>query len=188
MCEFFQKVVATMMSLLSTHVILHYHRKLHYHDKKNSTSITTSDDNIEAGDKMSPDNGNDDDTGEKRGMKELGDLSTGFIVLAVGSLVISMVCFLAGVITKTFEVTSTRGTTIVSASYSITSIGLAIPEAYIDSNHAGTRFIQIMWFFLGVAMPIWCSVLFVALYTYPNFSKEWMERIFTMAEVAFAWR
>lgn len=184
---FYGFVVATMMSLLSTHVILHYHRKLHYHDKKNSTSITTSDDNIEAGDKMSPDNGNDDDTGEKRGMKELGDLSTGFIVLAVGSLVISMVCFLAGVITKTFEVTSTRGTTIVSTSYSITSIGLAIPEAYIDSNHAGTRFIQIMWFFLGVAMPIWCSVLFVALYTYPNFSKEWMERIFTMAEVAFAW-
>ena len=182
-----------MMSLLSTHVILHYHRKMHYHDTTTSSSITASGDNIESGDNQSPSNNNNniainDGTGEKRGLKELGDLSTGFMVLAIGSLVLCIIFFLAGVITKSFEVTSTRGTNSVSTTYSITSIGMAIPEAYVDSSHAGTRFIQIMWFFLGVAMPLWCSVLFAVLYAIPSLSKVWMEHIFTMAEIAFAWR
>lgn len=36
-------------------------------------------------------------------------------------------------------------------------------------------------------MPLWCSCLLLVLYTVPSLSKVWMERIFTMAEIAFAW-
>eukprot|EP00536_Pseudo-nitzschia_multiseries_P006720 jgi/Psemu1/239618/estExt_Genewise1.C_1460047 len=155
---FYGFVVATMMSLLSTHLILHYHRKLHYHDTES----------IAAG--------------------KIGSLSTGSVALALGSLVVSIAMYLAGVLTESFEVTSTRGETdVVTTAYSIASIGMAIPDAYLDAGHIGTRFIQVMWFFLGFAMPLWCSAMFVVLYANPYFSKAAMECIFTMAEIAFAW-
>merc|ERR1712238_348781 len=56
---FYGFVVATMMSLLSTHVILHFHRRVHYHanTNTNNNNINTSNDsidnNLEAGDKLS---------------------------------------------------------------------------------------------------------------------------------------
>jgi len=201
---FYGFVVATMMSLLSTHVILHFHRRVHYHgntntnNNNNNNNINTSNDsinnNLEAGDKLSAEivsqavsHTNDDNTeANKWGMKSIGGLSTGFITLAIVSILLSMVIYLAGVIVNSFEVTSTRGAVSESTSYSITSIGLEIPKAYIDSTHIGTRFIQAMWFFLGVVIPLWCSFLFLILYTVP-LSKVWMERIFNMAEIAFAW-
>ena len=181
-----------MMSLLSTHVILHYHRKVNYHNNNNAndSNINTardSNDNLEEAGAHQLSTDIDVDTTEKHGMKALGGLSTGFVVVASISLLLSMIIYLAGVIVKSFEVTSTRGTESESTSYSITSIGLEISNAYIDSSHAGTRFIQAMWFFLAVVMPLWCSFLFLILYTFPGLSKIWMERIFTMAEIAFAW-
>ena len=175
-----------MMSLLSTHLILHYHRKICYHDAANISGLVTE--KLPTDIEEKNDNDNEEDIGEKRGIKEFGGLSTGFIALAIGSLVFSFVFYLTGVITKSFEVTSTRGQVSVSTIYSIASVGMAIPEAYIDSGHTGTRFIQIMWFFLAVAMPLWTSILFVVLYTAPSLSRKSMEYIFTMAEVAFAWR
>jgi len=201
---FYAFVVATMMSLLSTHVILHFHRRVHYNGNtntntnNNNNNINTSNDsinnNLEAGNKLSADIGshavshaNDDNSeAEKCGMKSLGGLSTRFISVAIVSILLSMVIYLAGVIVKSFEVTSTRGAVSESTSYSITSIGLEIPKAYIDTTHIGTRFIQAMWFFLGVVIPLWCSFLFLILYTV-SLSKAWTERIFYMAEIAFAW-
>eukprot|EP00537_Pseudo-nitzschia_pungens_P011431 CAMPEP_0172390140 /NCGR_PEP_ID=MMETSP1061-20121228/6857_1 /TAXON_ID=37318 /ORGANISM="Pseudo-nitzschia pungens, Strain cf. pungens" /LENGTH=450 /DNA_ID=CAMNT_0013120431 /DNA_START=116 /DNA_END=1468 /DNA_ORIENTATION=+ len=199
---FYGFVIATMMSLLSTHVILHYHRKVHYHNPESiagGDAAKNDDENPKAIEEVAANA--DADPADKnakaekavasiespRGMKEIGGLSTGFLILALGSLAGSFVFYLAGVLTETFEVTSTRGDVSVSTSYSIASIGMAIPEAYIDSGHTGTRFIQVMWFFLGIAMPLWCSVLFVILYAVPSLSKEMMEYIFTMAEVTFAW-
>jgi hypothetical protein len=121
-------------------------------------------------------------------MKEFGGLSNGFMILAITSLVVSIILFLAGVTVQSFEVTSTNPQDSKTDSYSIASIGMAIPEAYIDPNHAGTRFIQFMWFFLGITMPLLCSVLFLVLYATPSLSKKWMEIIFTSAEITFAWR
>eukprot|EP00532_Pseudo-nitzschia_australis_P009583 CAMPEP_0168241830 /NCGR_PEP_ID=MMETSP0140_2-20121125/23031_1 /TAXON_ID=44445 /ORGANISM="Pseudo-nitzschia australis, Strain 10249 10 AB" /LENGTH=441 /DNA_ID=CAMNT_0008176761 /DNA_START=27 /DNA_END=1349 /DNA_ORIENTATION=- len=183
---FYGFVIATMMSLLSTHLILHYHRKIHYHDAANISGLVTE--TLPTDIEEKNDNDNEEDTGEKRGIKEFGGLSTGSIVLAISSLVFSFVFYLIGVISKSFEVTSTQGENDPdSTTYSIASIGMAIPEAYIDSGHTGTRFIQIMWFFLAVAMPLWSSILFVVLYAAPSLSRKAMEYIFTMAEVAFAW-
>lgn len=172
---FYGFVIATILSLLSTHIILHYHRKVHYHKEGTEEAANTPVDNDE-------DNG-----AEKCGMKDLGNLSTSFIVLAVGSLVFSFIFYLVGVLTESFEVTNTRGEESESTSYSIASIGMEIPEAYVDTSHAGTRFIQFMWFLLGVAAPLLCSVLFIILYAAPKLSKKSMEYIFNMAEISFAW-
>jgi len=187
---FYGFVIATMLSLSSTHIILHYHRKVHYHQKPKTGDMATSGDDgnvVESGDKISTESNNDRVDDEKRGLKELGDLSTGFVVTAITSLLVSSAVFLAGVTTKLFEVTSTRATESETVSYSISSIGMAIPGAYIDPNHAGTRFIQFMWFFLGIVTPVLCSALFLVLYAVPSLSKGWMEIIFTCAEITFAW-
>ena len=179
------------MSLVSTHVILHFHRQVHYHSSTDGNRIASSDNNnVEAGDNDSPnvDDANVDNGDTKLGMKALGELSTRDLVAIAFSLVISIVFYLVGVLIKTFEVTSTRGETVISTSYSITSIGMEIPEAYVDDSHTGTRFIQIMWFFLGVVMPLWCSFLFLILYLLPSLSTASMESIFTWAEIAFSWR
>ncbi len=153
-----------MLSLASTHVILHYHRKVHYHQTMDTT------------------------ISGKAGMKDLGGLSYGFIFMALASIFVSMALFIAGVIVESFEVTSTRGETSITTAYSIASIGMSIPDAYVDPGHTGTRFIQFMWFFLGVATPLLCSALFFALYAIPSLSKTTMQIIFTSAEITFAWR
>jgi len=194
-----------MMSLLSTHVILHYHRKVHYHNPesiaggdaaKNDDENPNAIEEVAANADADPADPADENANAEKavasiespcGMKKIGGLSPRFLKMALKSLAGSIVFYLAGVLTETFEVTSTRGDVSVSTSYSIASIGMAIPEAYIDSGHTGTRFIQVMWFFLGIAMPLWCSVLFVILYAVPSLSKERMKYIFTMAEVTFAW-
>ncbi len=152
-----------MLSLASTHIILHYHRKVLYHQGADTTV-------------------------ETKGLKELGGLSDKFVMAALASLVVSMIFFLAGILVKTFEVTNTRGDISETTGYSIASIGMAIPGAYVDTSHSGTRFIQFMWFFLGIATPLLCSALFVALYAIPTLPKPTMEMIFTAAEITFAWR
>lgn len=156
-----------MLSLVSTHVILHFHRKVHYHQ----TTITDTTTSAE----------------EKTSLKELGGLSNGFIIFALASIVISMGFFAAGVILDSFEVTSTRGETSITNVYSIFSIGMSIPDAYVDPAHTGTRFIQFMWFYLGVAEPLFCSIIFFTLYAVP-LPKATMRSLFTQGEITFAWR
>ena len=192
-----KKVIATMMSLSSTHIILHYHRKVHYHPpaKANSDNVVASADNhdtLELGHQTKvPSERNS--TAEEPGHHETTNagglgLSHGFVCLAIAALVVSAGFFLAGVTTPAFEVTSTRGPTSETTAYSIRSIGMAIPGAYIEKGHAGTRFIQWMWFFLGIAAPLVCSALFFLLFAIPSLSRAWIEIIFAAAESAFAWR
>jgi hypothetical protein len=123
---------------------------------------------------------------EKIGMKARAGLSNrvlGFIVVAV---LLSIVFYIVGCVVNVFEVTNTRGDTSYTIEYSVISVGQATPGSTLDPSDVGIRFIQAMWFFLGVVMPLWCSLLFGILFLYP-FSKSWMERVFFMAEVAFAW-
>lgn len=189
---FYGFVIATMLSLASTHIILHFHREVHYHGTPkdaigDSGPATEVDDTAPESGEKGGTSESDDKTEEMCGMKAVGNLSSGFMVTAISALVVSMIFFLAGVTIKTFEVTSTRGTTSDTASYSISSIGMEIPSAYIDTSHTGTRFIQFMWFFLGIATPLLCSALFLVLYSVPSLSKKSMEIIFTAAEITFAW-
>lgn len=177
-----------MLSLSSTHIILHYHRKVHYHHQEESNTAGENDAaaTLESGDKTKPAEPEPAETA--CGLKTLGNLSNTSVMVAIAALVVSMIFFLAGVLVETFEVTSTRGELSETISYSIASIGHAIPGAYVDPSHTGTRFIQFMWFFLGIATPILCSVFFVVLYAVPSLSKPTMEMLFTAAEITFAWR
>jgi hypothetical protein len=151
------------MSLLVTHFILHRHRLVHYHNSKDVESADA-----------------------KIGLKERGSLSNGFIAAALSVCVIAFVCYTAGCLVDTYQVENTRGDVSFATDYSIVSVGEAIPESQLDPNSVGTRFLQFMWFFLCVAMPLWATFLFGILFAVP-LSHVWAERIFIMGEMAFAW-
>lgn len=155
-----------MMSLVSTHFILHQHRKVHYH------SNSLADGAIEEEQKV--------------GLKERGGLSNSFLGMAGGAVVMSLVFYIVGTVLYIYEVQNTRGEVNFAVDYSIVSVGQAIPGSQLDPDDVGTRFIQAMWFFLCIVMPLWCTFLFGILFLYP-FSKAWVERIFFMGEIAFAW-
>jgi hypothetical protein len=175
-----------MLSLASTHIILHYHRKVHYHGPL-AWEDGCDEDNVDSVD-VATSMRSEEPPKEELGIKAVGNFSTRFMVVAVGALVASMILFVAGVTVETFTVTSTRGEISETIAYSIASIGMDIPEAYVIANHSGTQFIQFMWFFLGIATPLLCSALFLALYTIPTLTKGKMETIFTAGEITFAWR
>ena len=105
----------------------------------------------------------------------------GFGVLA------SIGFYIVGCVMDIYEVTNTRGILVeIIDLYSVISVGQAIPESSIDPTDVGILYIQAMWYFLVVAMPIWCSFLFGLLF-FVSWTQKWMERIFVMAEIAFAW-
>lgn len=168
---FYGFVIATMMSLVSTHYILHLHRKVHYHSSDLSMGITAI--TTEEGE-------------EKLGLKARGGLSNTFVMLTGFAASLSVVFFVVGIIVDIYQVKNTRGEVSLEVDYSVVSVGQAIPASQLDPNDVGTRFIQAMWFFLCIVMPLWCSFLFGLLFVYP-FSKVWVERIFVMGEIAFAW-
>jgi hypothetical protein len=161
---FYGFVMATMMSLLGTHYILHKHREVHYHSSKVPT----------------------DSTETKVGLKERGGLSNCFVGAAISACVIAFVCFAVGCFIDTYEVGNSRGDVSFTVDYSIASVGKAIPDSQIERNGFGTRFLQFMWYFLGIVMPLWATFLFGTLFAVP-LSHVWAERIFVMGEIAFAW-
>lgn len=161
---FYGFVIATMMSLVATHFILHLHRKVHY---QAATSDAIAD--------------------HKRiSLKERGGLSSTFIAVALTACVASFVCFLVACLLDIYRVENSRGDINIVVDYSIISVGKSIPDSQLEPNDVGTRFLQVMWFFLCVLMPLWVTFLFGILYAFP-LSRTWAERIFVMGEIAFAW-
>lgn len=155
-----------MLSLLSSHFLLVRHRKVHYHDLVQEQAAS--------------------DLDSKKGMKARGNLSNTFMILAMFAVLVSLVFYIVGCVVHIFQVSNTRGENTSSQDYSVVSVGHAVPESQLEPNGFGTRFIQFMWFFLCVAMPLWCALLFGIVFVFP-FSKVWLERAFFMGEIAFAW-
>ena len=160
------QVFATMMSLLSTHYILYLHRKVHYHSHGEVALAGLEE--------------------EKRGLKALAGLSNTFLAAAGGAILVSLVFYAVGFAVNIYQVTDTRGDVSFSVDYSVLSVGTSLPESQLNPHGVGVRFIQAMWFFLCVVMPLWCSFLFGLLYLLP-LPRVWMEPIFFMGEIAFAW-
>lgn len=176
---FYGFVVATMLSLCSTHVVLHHHRKVHYHSKPSQAISSTEE--TELGETQEAAKRE-----KKVGIREKGGLSNTMVGLALLGVLLSLVFYLTGCFVDLYEVVSTRGSVSLSSKYNIVNIGTAFPDAQLEPDKAGTRFVQVMWFFLCVAMPLTCSILFGLLFAYP-FSDIWLERIFVMGEITFAW-
>jgi len=72
------------------------------------------------------------------------------------------------------------------ASYSLLSLGAAIPRSVEDSNSTGVLFLQIAYYFYAVLTPIACLILLMVLLLYPTTPKI-QHRLLVAAEIANAW-
>jgi hypothetical protein len=155
---FYVFVFATVMSLLVTHFILHRHRQVHYPSSEERTGVESADPGVR--------------------IKERN--------ARISICMLAFVWYMAGCFSDAYQVENTRGDVSFATDYSIVSVGKAIPESQLDPNSVGTRFLQFMWFFLCVVMPLWALLLFGILFAVP-LSQVWAERIFFMGGIAFAW-
>ena len=187
-----------MNSLLATQAILFCYRKLHVPPSAGVDSlehlgaIRDSPDPEQTGQEEpksvehSDQNQASGESCDEVGLRAVAGLSMTYLVFVATSLIVSVGLYIAAIILKIFEVESTRGTTSVISRYSILSIGQSIPRASLEPNSVGIRFIQFMWYFLVVAVPIWYHLVFLVLYFAP-LSKVWLKRVFILAEMAFIW-
>ena len=193
-----------MMSLITTHVIVHAHRKRTYHFDNDRCDLPEDpqykDMNQEPGDvekreeatspepKQVSSNQDSDQVrpNDHLGFKEKAHFSNTFNYLAALYLISSMAIYLAGCIIDIYEVGNTRGEEQFVDVWSIVSIGQFIPKSSLDDTPVGETFIQVIWFFLGVVMTLVCSSLFLILYLVPM-SQKWSNRIFLLAEISFSW-
>lgn len=70
--------------------------------------------------------------------------------------------------------------------YSIVSTGLHLPDSALNNDVGKYIWLQILWFFLGMAVPLLSNVLFGLLLWLPA-SKVVLERLLLAAEISFAW-
>jgi len=99
---------------------------------------------------------------------------------------ITLGLYVAGCFVDIYYVTSERGEAFEKNYFSIISVGMDFPESSYAGNNAGPVWIQTMYFFLGLVMPIWTNVLACALFLVPM--KPSMQRVcFFLSEMAFAW-
>jgi hypothetical protein len=97
------------------------------------------------------------------------------------------VLYLAGCLVYIFSVSnSSRGTIVDSFLYSVVSLGLKLPESAVTGHLGMYVWLEIIWYLLGVALPLLSSLLFLTILWAP-LSLCALERLLFAAEVAFAW-
>lgn len=169
-----------MLSLVGTHVILYKHRKLTYRD----VDVPPTQDNV-----------NDQDVEEAQeepvqqaSVEKISLVSTTntnkFLVL--GLLLTTLGLIVAGCVIYIFEVTNQQGDVVESNLYSVLSIGSGFPASSLEPNSVGIRFVQVMYYLLGFALPLLNVVLFAILYICPMNAQR-HKRAFMAAEICFSW-
>lgn len=159
---FFGFVFSTMLSLLATQLVLHRHRLVSYR----------------IGGECSP-----SCSAEKQRLSQTSRTPTLLVVLA---LILTSTLHLVGCFLSIYRITNQRGSVHQENSYSVVTVGQAVPNSTTQSVHFGITWIQYMWFFLVMAMPLWSNVMLATLYLLPM-SRAICERVFLLFEIAFSW-
>jgi hypothetical protein len=164
-------VAATMLSLIGTHMILYHHRKV--------MDVSQEGEDEEG----SPPHVNP----SPRGLQQVTGMSMRSAVMLTTLLVAGTALYLAGCLLDIFRITKTRGPyELEPDDYSIVSVGRELPESARDQDEGAMRWLQIIWFFLGVAAPLATNILLVLLLWVP-LERNGLQRLFFCAEVSFAW-
>jgi hypothetical protein len=170
---FYTFILATMCSLVITHIVVYCHRKV-------SEQVDRTD-NLEKKSLLAfsrrPDQG---------GSALL--LSVAPLLLVAAGLVVS------GIIIQSFEfefkgafgyLLTLLGDSTTS-SYSVVSLGNFIPSSSDHPHSAGTIFLQVSFFIFVCAMPLAYLALLVALWSYP-LTVSAQRRLLHVTEIAQAW-
>jgi hypothetical protein len=171
---FFGFVLATILSLVGTHVILYQHRTLTYSDA--SVASNPAEDLEEAQEEPLPSDEKESLTSASNTNKYL---LCGLLVTTLGLIVASCVVYI-------FQVTKQQGEEVESTFYSVLSVGAGVPPASLEPNSVGIRFIQAMYYVLGFALPLLNIVLFGILYMFPMTARR-HKHGFMAAEICFSW-
>jgi len=73
-----------------------------------------------------------------------------------------------------------------SNTYSLISLGLALPDSTENPNSLGTRFLQVTYFIFALAIPLTHMVILIGLWLIP-LSRKVQRRVFVLTEVLNAW-
>lgn len=158
---FFGFVTASMLDLIATHVMVHYHRKVVYPE-------TPADD--------------------KLGLKEVGRWKDPKKQWLLSSLVATgLALYLTGFFVRTFRVQNSRGQFLLDPiDYSLESVGATLGDAGRPTDKGAVVWLQIMWFVFGLVGPL-LSAFFQAALVWMPWKQTSLRRIYTCVEVANAW-
>jgi hypothetical protein len=124
---------------------------------------------------------------EAKGLRALGPLATKQGMLLSGLLGVGFVLYLAGCIVIIFSVSNySRGALVDSSLYSIMNLGGMLTDSAVNGHLGMYVWLQIIWYLLGVALPLLSSALFILLLWAPLPLAQ-LETLYFAAEVVFAW-
>ena len=173
---FYSFLFATIMSLISGHVMLFLHRRTLvpripiYSGRHESLSKHIFED--------------------KHG-RGLVKLTRRFRRIIVMTMFVTFILICVGVNVKCFHFTfnGVAGVALGDSrvrEFSLVSIGEHIPDSVQDSSKFGVTWIQTCYFFFALAMPLVCLLSLFVLFVYPMTIKQ-QQKIFVLAEVTNAW-
>lgn len=163
-------ISASMLSLMATHAVLYHHRRVMYTALSSTTTTTTLDQ-------------------QQSSLPSVASqLSTGTRILWFFLFLVSFAAYLTGVVFDFFRVTNVQGgIERGSDDYSVARIGRDLPDAKRDYEPAGGLiYLQIVWFLLGVAMPL-LFVVILGVVCFWSFSVSKLRQWLLVAEIALSW-
>ena len=103
------------------------------------------------------------------------------------STLIGGVLYFSGWFISVYRILNSRaGTDLPAESYALVDIGTDLPDAAKDTVEGGLRYLQIVWFVLGLVMPLLSTLSTLALLWAP-LSVEVLRKVFFATEIFFAW-
>jgi hypothetical protein len=124
---------------------------------------------------------------EAEGIRALGPLPTKKGLLLSGLISAGFILYLAGCIIIIFSVSNySRGALVESSLYSIMNLGGMLTESAVNGHLGMYVWLQIIWYLLGVALPLASSALFLLLLWAP-LPRAQLETLYFASEVVFAW-
>eukprot|EP00970_Alexandrium_tamarense_P008366 scaffold1593_cov193-Alexandrium_tamarense.AAC.67 len=173
---FYSFLFATIVSLVSGHAMLFFHRKAMipripvYSGRRESLGKHIFDDK------------------HGRGLVRLTRRFRRTVVLLI-LLALMLIC--VGVSLKSFHFTfsGVAGTALGESSvrrFSLVSIGESIPQSVQDSSTFGIYWIQTCYFLFALVNPLVCLVSLFLLFVYPMTMKR-QQKMFVLAEITNAW-
>jgi hypothetical protein len=175
---FFSFLFATCLSLVLGHTVLYFHRKSMQHHTEDSRSHAKTS-ILNHGFKVQNDNSH----------KRLSRIVQGLLLLFVIS---TMGILIWGFLLEsyTFEIGGLAGIILGEdvrrTSYSVLSLGAALPSSVEDPQSPSIMFLQGTFFFFTMATPILCLILIIVLMVMPLTLKS-QKYLLVSAEIANSW-
>eukprot|EP00533_Pseudo-nitzschia_delicatissima_P009167 CAMPEP_0116102186 /NCGR_PEP_ID=MMETSP0327-20121206/13212_1 /TAXON_ID=44447 /ORGANISM="Pseudo-nitzschia delicatissima, Strain B596" /LENGTH=1598 /DNA_ID=CAMNT_0003594203 /DNA_START=119 /DNA_END=4915 /DNA_ORIENTATION=- len=175
---FFSFLFATCLSLGLGHAVLFFHREtMHQHDDDSDPSAKS----LVLNHGFKAPNGNS--------QKRLSRIAQGLLLL---SLLATFGFLVWGFVQKsfTFEIGGLAGIMLgedaSKTSYSVLSLGAALPSSVEDPESPSIVFLQGTFFFFTVVTPILCLILILVLMLTP-LTLKWQRYLLVAAEIANSW-